>query len=265
MEHYVLVRTPSECDPYHATLDCPARTHHLPVLSTAFTDSRVLAETISRGPTARYAGVIVTSQRAVEAWSLASSSSLSPAAAGWSSVPFFVVGPATAAALEPVLPTPTPPLLGAASGSASRLASTITAHFPTPPPLPLLYLTGDKNSDSLPNTLALAGLATTRVQVYATLPTPDFELSLSAILDRIHQQHPHPTPPTVWFALFSPSGARLCLDALARLPAPGRVRLAGIGPTTREYVERERGLTLDAVAHSPDAVELVRAMRNAPP
>ena len=179
--HFVLVRTPhAEADPYHSTLGCPSRTHHLPVLTTSFTDTPTLAATIQLGPTERYAGVIVTSQRAVDAWSLASTGpSPDPQCstpASWCSIPFFVVGPATASALAPLLPSPPPAFFGSSTGTAALLAATIASHFPTPPPLPLLYLTGDKNRDTLPSALERAGLATHRVQVYETAVVDDFEI-----------------------------------------------------------------------------------------
>lgn len=282
MRHIILVRTPLEPiqqDPYHTTLcsHLSATPHHLPVLATTFLDHAALSSLISTGPDQRYSGVILTSCRSAEAWGHAASSTHS----SWSSIPFFVVGPGTRDAVLRLNPVPSPTLLGAGlTGSGEKLSSFIVAHFGgAVPELPLLYLVGDKNRDTIPRMLGEAGIGLVKQQVYETCPAGDVEARLEEIIDRIFEARTEGEEcPTIWFALFSPSGAKHCLGVLRtkdmlrcrrereELAAreqgelPPRIKLAAIGPTTRAYVEGEEGLFMHAVASSPDPLDLIRAM-----
>ncbi|KAL8291311.1 hypothetical protein RQP46_002289 [Phenoliferia psychrophenolica] len=291
--HFVLVRTPQpHSDQYHSTINLPSHTHHLPVLSFQPTNPTLLSSTILLGPTDRYSGVIITSQRAVQAWVSASPAPSSSPLANWDSIPFFVVGPATFTAIAK-LPGPIPQLVGATTGTGLVLANDILDHFSTssspPPTLPILYLTGDKNRETIPEVLEKAGFKLERQQVYETAVADDFEHRLDVLLHLISSSPSSPSPPseekTIWFALFSPSGAKPCVALLRQrgllppsasspssptLPEPTqksnhtfKVRLACIGPTTQSYLEDDEQLSVDAVALSPEPEELVRAIVNA--
>jgi uroporphyrinogen-III synthase len=153
-----------------------------------------------------YRGMIVTSQRAVEAYISAGvkaqdmlrsnnkTSSSSPTQ--WNRVPFFAVGPATASALRsvPLAPWLRPRLVmgGEATGTGDALARYVIRHFSTPAildeksdtatssqALPLLYLVGDKNASTIPDMLSQASpplgpIPHEELQVYETSPDPHF-------------------------------------------------------------------------------------------
>lgn len=153
-----------------------------------------------------YRGMIVTSQRAVEAYisagvraqevlrSKKKTSSSSPTQ--WNRVPFFAVGPATSSALRtvPLAPWLRPRLVmgGEATGTGETLARYVIRHFSTPSILdqnsdlrsaeqapPLLYLVGDKNASTIPDMLSQASPPTgpipyEELQVYETAPDPHF-------------------------------------------------------------------------------------------
>lgn len=153
-----------------------------------------------------YRGMIVTSQRAVEAYISAGvtaqdilrsnhkNSSSSPTQ--WTRVPFFAVGPATSSALRtvPLAPWLRPRLVmgGEATGTGETLARYVIRHFSSPSILdqssdlrpaerapPLLYLVGDKNASTIPDMLSAASPPTGPVpyeelQVYETSPDSHF-------------------------------------------------------------------------------------------
>lgn len=153
-----------------------------------------------------YRGMIVTSQRAVEAYVSAGvkaqevlrnnnkTSSSSPTQ--WNGVPFFAVGPATSSALRavPLAPWLRPRLVmgGEATGTGETLARYVIRHLSTPFILhpnshlhtaeqapPLLYLVGDKNASTIPDILSQASpptgpIAFEELQVYETAPDPHF-------------------------------------------------------------------------------------------
>lgn len=153
-----------------------------------------------------YRGMIVTSQRAVEAYTSAGvkaqdilrckgkTSSSSPTQ--WNRVPFFAIGPATSSALRtvPLAPWLRPRLVmgGEATGTGETLARYVVRHFSSPSILdqnsdlrsaeqapPLLYLVGDKNASTIPDMLSQAEPPTgpipfEELQVYETAPDPHF-------------------------------------------------------------------------------------------
>ncbi|SNX86345.1 related to HEM4 - Uroporphyrinogen III synthase [Melanopsichium pennsylvanicum] len=153
-----------------------------------------------------YRGMIVTSQRAVEAYISAGvraqeilrsnkeTSSSSPTQ--WNRVPFFAVGPATSSALRtvPLAPWLRPRLVmgGEATGTGEALARYVIRHFSTPSILdqnsdlrtaeqapPLLYLVGDKNAATIPDMLSSASPPTGPIpfeglQVYETALDSNF-------------------------------------------------------------------------------------------
>ncbi|KAI5480000.1 uroporphyrinogen-III synthase [Pseudohyphozyma bogoriensis] len=311
-QHLVLVRTPHSpltADPYHrcfastsSSSPVTSTPHHLPVLATSFTNAPALAHLVKGGPKGRYGGVIVTSARASDAWGRASAADRGEAeeaegGGGWDAVPFFVVGKGTRDALlkgdgrrNRIAEDK---VLGAEeTGTGDKLARFIVQHFAltagssTTTALPLLYLVGDKNKDTIEVVLRSAGIGVERLQVYETTKTTEFDEKLEGILDGIEVEEEEQV--VVWFALFSPSGSKHCLSALRRRgllplspsttldddespPPPTRlsrskrveVRLAAIGPVTKAFLEQEEGVEAHAMAESPEPEELLKALRGA--
>ncbi|GEM12550.1 uroporphyrinogen-III synthase [Rhodotorula toruloides] len=273
--HLVLVRTPQgplEQDPYRLALaslnTASALTlRHLPVLSTSFSNKDELVDVVLRvqkdGREA-YDGVIMTSARSVEAWSTAQTTlTSSPPSVNLPtpSIPFFVVGNPTRTNLARV-PVPPPPdlVFGAEeSGTGEKLASFILQHFTASsevPTLPrrrrrLLYLTGDKNRDTVPRILEEGGVELETLQVYATTRAPGFEADLDRILSEVENGDG-----LVWMVLYSPSGSKECL---AELRQRGLVHSASVHAP---FLEDER-IPVHAVADKPEPEALVLAVLDA--
>jgi uroporphyrinogen-III synthase len=170
--------TPPETDRYEAALTRASfRPLSLPLLETAFENLEHLSR-IVRGEAedGKVDGVIVTSARAVDACANAG------ADIDWRAMRFYVVGPATAAALLARLPNPPQDVRGTESGTAEQLARYIVQNATREERL--LYLTGDKNRETLPRivTEGLGEGALRELRVYATRGVRDFESSLKCVL-----------------------------------------------------------------------------------
>ncbi|TRM68448.1 tetrapyrrole biosynthesis, uroporphyrinogen III synthase [Schizophyllum amplum] len=246
-------------------------------------------------------GVIVTSSRACDAWKRAAQDiyPASSASNDWTTKPFYAVGHATATALREIADSPAAPrdVRGEESGTGEQLARFIvddvragdaTRGHPTR----LLYLTGDKNRDTVPKILAEAGVAFEPLQVYGTCGRPDFAGKLDEAVQRISAAD---DPWVVFFASSStdfalpflrqhfsfrqstslegsnaPSDAPVESEPLGvptsnRMPATHRTaRIAAIGPVSSDHISRELHLHVDAVATKPSPANLVDAIRAAP-
>ncbi|GAA6036177.1 hypothetical protein JCM8097_006817 [Rhodosporidiobolus ruineniae] len=280
--------------------------HHLPVLSTSLTNLDRLARVLEEGLEGAYDGVVMTSARSAEAWAAAAASldSTGSSPSSRDRTPFFVVGQGTRTALlQRTVERHRPreeDILGAdESGTGETLARFILAHYGEggagattkrgggtggergERARRLLYLTGDKNRDTLPSILSSSpspSISLDPLQAYATSTIPSFHASLASHLSALSSPSPTvsstPPPPSpaqeVWLALFSPSSAAplfASLRALSLLPPSSiaaisglRLRFVAIGPTTRDYVEQKEGVTVDATAERPEAVSLVKAV-----
>lgn len=178
----LLLRTPAtplESDRYEAALTRASfRPLSLPVLETTLENLEHLSR-IVRGEDdeGTVDGVIVTSARAVDACANAG------ADIDWRAMRFYVVGPATAAALLARLPNPPEDLRGTKSGNAEELARYIV-HDATREER-LLYLTGDKNRETLSRIVrdGLGEGVLRELRVYATRGVSDFESSLTRALE----------------------------------------------------------------------------------
>jgi uroporphyrinogen-III synthase len=243
-------------DPYHVALLAAGHTPtFVPVLDHVLVNSSQLRQLVQRGPAEHYAGLIITSQRAVEAWDVALRDVDAPLARPLTELPVFVVGPATAEALASTACPPRAVLGAASSGTGESLARFIGNHYASsPPPLPLLYLVGDKRRDVLPSILRDAGIALEELEVYRTDVRPSFEAELDVALDALQDVD------DASIVAFSPSGAKTAIPVLQRRGLLGRLRMVAIGPTTRDYLVEEMGVRVDAMALSPAAHGLVHAL-----
>ena len=73
---------------------------------------------------------------------------------------------------------------GEASGTGEQLGHFIVKEHPKSAK-PLLYLTGDKNRDTVPTLLTEGGVAFRPLQVYGTQPRRDFESALNSAVDAL--------------------------------------------------------------------------------
>lgn len=302
----------------------------IPLLTTAYPSTDQLAQLLATTPS--HQNVVITSARSIHALQLAldhlASINVEPDPA-WAVLNWFVVGRPTREALiklGPASRTGTAKwkisqahILGDECGCADNLGPFIIRHLtatsarptpvpstepirpqsptppePTPPPPPatILYLTGDKNRDTLDLHLAAGSadpgcptLQITRIRTYETAVAPDFPARLEAALAALSRTPHSPSaaplasPTALWIVLFSPSGAAAVVPELRRLglvspPTSGvetdgpvergfgpAVRLVAIGPTTRSALEGEQGVACAAMAATPDPEGVKEAIR----
>lgn len=112
--------------------------------------------------------------------------------ADWAKVPFYVVGDATARVLADIRETvgsyPYAPrdIRGAAdSGTSEKLARFILRDLRDAAGKTLLYLTGDKNRDTLPSVLDGGGVRLDSLQVYATRGSGSFAGDLRRVFESV--------------------------------------------------------------------------------
>jgi len=108
----------------------------------------------------------------------------------WTTVPFYVVGTTTGNVLRRMPASPFTPssrnIVGEGSGTGEALARLIIEDQSCrTTKLPLLYLTGDKNRDTLPKLIKAAGLDLEPLQVYGTRGSEHF----STEVKELFQQH----------------------------------------------------------------------------
>ncbi|TFK94145.1 tetrapyrrole biosynthesis uroporphyrinogen III synthase [Polyporus arcularius HHB13444] len=291
----LLLRSPSEdggFDKYEEAFRARGyRALSIPVLETVHTNIDKLSDIVRRGGLIseqrqgrerEYAGVIMTSGRACEAWRIVveqltvGDSDAREEAGGWSTIPFYIVGQATAAALSAIhdsFPSsryaPRDIRGAVESGSSERLAHFIASDLSARPDgaqgRKLFYLTGDKNRDTLPKILTDAGIEVESLQVYATQGSSRFEEDLGNALEGVQALDPDDDD-RWWIVYFAPSSAKHVLPTLRKqfdMPTTAKVegqkagtfrraRLAAIGPTTSTYLESELQLRVDVVAEKPN-------------
>ncbi|CDO69959.1 hypothetical protein BN946_scf184836.g33 [Trametes cinnabarina] len=283
----LLLRSPSEDggpDKYEEAFRARGyRPVSVPVLETVHKNLAKLSEVVRRGEVlfdasedTTYAGVIVTSGRACETWrtvvhDLSSSSSSSEAthqAPDWSTVPFYAVGAASASALFSIgtaYPSssyaPRDIRGGAESGTAEKLAHFILsdlARTPSRESKTLLYLTGDKNRDTLPKILNEGGLELDSLQVYATQASSRFEEDLKSVFE---EAAPEPAEQW-WIVYFAPSAAKAVAPTIDKYfdlratdghstSAKRAARIAAIGPTTLTFLREDLKMEVAVVAKTP--------------
>ncbi|TIB98793.1 tetrapyrrole biosynthesis, uroporphyrinogen III synthase [Wallemia mellicola] len=222
----------------------------IPVLRSISVDIPRLRELIHKSAH-DYDAVLVTSQRAVQAWKEASIGIDSPIS--WSNIPFYSVGPSTSNALQTLKDTINPDLAprdvlgGEESGNGNQLAEYILSREEKP--RRILYLVGDKTASELSNILQDHGVEITRLQVYATQQIASEEIETT-----LKQKE---CTDTVWSVIFSPSGANVIVPAIKNLKLD--TKLASIGPTTTRRLQ-EMHMDVDAMPARPDARQLTEEM-----
>lgn len=249
-------RGSEESDPYCEVLTAAGyECAFIPVLGHVLRNQLQLRAAIEEQ---QYSGIIFTSQRAVEAWKEALPRVRSQTCTNWRDAPCYVVGPTTASMLQAIEGQHAPRVVCGAeqSGTSETLAGYITTRLAAAAPAhPLLYLTGDKRRENLPDILSKASIPLEELVVYETAPLPDFSVRFRASLDRLAEVE------SAWIALFSPSGANLALPILHETGLAGRVKLATIGPTTRDHLADVMQLQAHAMAATPQAADLANAIK----
>lgn len=286
MSNVLLLRAADQGSPDRYEDAFRSRGYHpisVSVLETVIVGHEELARVLSIGPEKQsLCGVIITSQRAVEAWSgaaqaLINKTPLRPESDWWS-VPFYAVGETTSAALRNLcekisLYTPRDIRGGSDTGTAERLAGFILNDLPSDGTgRKLLYLTGDKNRDTLPKILESAGVALDPLQVYATQGSSMFPHDLSLALECVKEEGLS----WGWIVYFAPSVAEFVTPILRNhfaLPVVNsstedcthfsehhHVKVATIGPTTASFLQQTLKLSVAVTARNPKADDLADAV-----
>ncbi|KAL1867836.1 hypothetical protein VTK73DRAFT_3917 [Phialemonium thermophilum] len=225
------------------------------------------ARRIGKEPGYSYGGLVFTSQRAVEAFTDILQNNGEDE--GWPylrDIPVYSVGPATTRALNAALKNLPLAIVGDHTGNGENLARFIQEHYAEwyrdqPERPPLLFLVGEKRSDSIPKILMDERLPQNQrirvdeIVVYKTGVLgsfkDDFDAALNATFDS----------PMRWVVVFSPSGCDSMLRGLDLLDERTgkskadisfrKTRIATIGPTTRNYLRTTFNFEPDVCASSP--------------
>lgn len=305
MPNVILLRSPAESqpDPYESTLLAASlNPYSIPALETSFTHLSDLQSLVSLGPQAKdYAGVIITSKRSCEAWTTAAKNqlaSLSPndvsrselkaSLVAWTKVPFYVVGKGTAAALEEFRElclesgvNSTLDIRGQETGTGEQLAHFILEDIRGDRDSNnLLYLTGDKNRDTVSKILSseeakASNITLHTLQVYETHGSTGFERNLGSVMTQVtHKEKDN----IWWFVFFAPSSSQFAYpmlsehfqfipkdspsvsNATSALPI---ARVAAIGRVTSAFLEEELKVRVDAIAAKPSPEALAAAISSA--
>jgi len=230
----ILLRSAEAPDPYVRAFEkVGVRAVCKPVLAFDFPNEEALRHRL-RSPE-RYGGVVATSPRVGRALHRVFDDEGTVHTA-WEGRSAYAVGPKTADELRELAFE----VEGEDTGSAAALADRIAE---TGPPGPLLFLSGNRRRDDLPDGLRESGIDFEELVVYETRARTDLSL-------------PPPGDET-WLVFFSPSG----LEAAQQAGVGGltEYRLATIGPTTAAALE-EAGLTPEAVAETPSPEGVVDAI-----
>ncbi|KAG5350131.1 hypothetical protein C0989_012530 [Termitomyces sp. Mn162] len=278
MANVLLLRAPSHGheDRYQTTFaEAGYQSISVLVLETISTNLPTLKDIIKNGPAAdNLDGVILTSARPCEVWKSAVGDLIDSSAGvgdSWSSTPFYVVGRATASALAEVRQTYgqtpyTPEIIcGESSGTGERLAQYIRDL--TIKPKRLLYLTGDKNRDTVPSILGEAGIEIYSLKVYETQGSPTFEKDLKHALSQANTAFHR-----WWIVHFAPSAANFVTpilgdhfsfgsgDPLKEILSKPTPRVAAIGSVTAAFLRDELKIHVHVAPPKPTPQDLVAAI-----
>ena len=210
-----------------------------PVLSFRFPHQDVLRQRLAAPDD--HAALIATSARAVEAVRRVFEANPS-VHERWQGRRAFAVGPATAQRWRTLGLRPEGESAGDAAALAVHIASVVQ---PTGPPL--LFLSGNRRRDTLPDGLAARTIPYEEQEVYVTVPRDDLVLPTA--------------DEATWLVFFGPSGLAALRQSNASV-APCRV--AAIGRTTAAAL-REAGISVEAVAGTPSPEGLVASIQRARP
>ncbi|CAA7262699.1 unnamed protein product [Cyclocybe aegerita] len=174
----------------------------------------------------------------------------------------------TATALREVFSTfglPDPDIRGQTSGNAASLGPFILEDL-RQRPAKLLYLTGDKNRDTISRILTEGGISLEPLQVYETRGSSTFESSLATALAPCPKSGKH-----WWIVFFAPSAAAFVTPILRKyfilesrnsesqglLPS----KIAAIGQTTDAFLQEDLHLHVAAMAQKPAPENLISIIK----
>lgn len=232
----ILLRSADDPDPYvQAFQEIGLRAGCQSVLRFVFPYDEALRDRLAERD--RYGGLVATSPRAARALRSVLDD-METVDKKWAGVPVYVVGQKTAGEFRALGFD----VRGAHTGNAAALASWIAdAHEEGP----LLFLSGNRRRDTLPEGLTEAGVPFDEQVVYETKIRSDVSLPAAAS--------------NAWLVFFSPSG----VEAVRRSEVTtDEYRCAAIGPTTAGIL-RDMDVRVAAVADTPSPEGVVTAITSA--
>lgn len=243
----VLLKTKSTpSDPYEHAFEQRGLTPlFVPVLSHAIVNEDVLLAKLQSIDD--FSGMIITSQRSVEAVGEAVQSLNSAQVDRLLQMPVYTVGPATCQAITNIGFTN---VLGSESGNGDALATYILDRRGEEAK-PLFFIVGDKRRDIITKRMAAAQVALEELVVYETVTASSFPADFEAAVAQAGST-------LEWLVFFSPAGADVALEYVRK--TGNRTKIATIGPTTQEYLVQQWQMEPAVVAPKPDATSLVGAL-----
>jgi len=233
----ILLRSANEPDRYvRAFSQAGLQARCEPVLTFAFPYGEALRDRLHQRR--RFAGIIVTSPRAVRALRRVFDD-VGTVHAEWEGTPAYVVGPKTGERIQNLGFK----VRGEDCGTAEALVEYLAQQDLQ---RPLLFLSGDRRRDAVPEGLRAKNVSFEEQVVYETHFRSDLTLP--------------PAESDAWIVFFSPSG----LNAVRRASGVSlsEYRYAAIGPTTAKAL-RDHGLEVEAVADTPSPDGLMAALKDA--
>ncbi|KAF8448501.1 tetrapyrrole biosynthesis, uroporphyrinogen III synthase [Kalaharituber pfeilii] len=244
---------------------------NLDTVGRIITEGRILG--FGRGNSeAEYGGIIITSQRAVEALASVLGTLKDTISPDSSTHPIYVVGPATQISVVS-LGFPASNVHGADCGNGAALAQFIVNHYKLPKKL--LFLVGEIRRDVIPKTLTGAGKTVDEVVVYDTEVMSSFrEDFIQALKLGDAGDISSDSGRVRWVVIFSPTGSETAMEVLGRTKSSStavadsgrttrngkRTYVATIGPTTAAHLQDVIGIEPDAVAGKPSPEGLWESM-----
>lgn len=244
----ILLKTKSiPKDPYESIfIEHGYNPYFVPVLDHAMTNLDALGIACGSAPT-KFSGLIVTSQRSVEAIGSILPGLQSSAQTELFQLPIYTVGPATCRAIQNLGFTN---VQGSECGNGDALASYILAHRSPDEKRPLFFAVGDKRRDIITKRMAAAGIVLEEMIVYETISAATFSEDLKRVLEQVESVD--------WLVFFSPAGADIALDYIRS--SKTTTKIATIGPTTEDYLVKQWQVIPTVVSRKPDPQSLVSAL-----
>lgn len=244
--------TPREDDYHKVLLDAGFKPFSIPVLSFKFENQQELVQKLEKS--GDYGGMILTSQRAVEAIEKCVTDIISQEvwrtkmAKIWQQKCIFVVGKATRNAASDKLGLESS---GFEAGSAESLVPIILQAV-EPGSNPLLFPCGNLRRETIPVEMAKAGIVLDGVQAYTTCADPKIKESLKDFV----MEKGFPS----YAVFFSPSGVTFTEEILSGLSGwHENVKLVAIGKTTAEAM-KSKSWNVTAVAEKPSPQALAQCI-----
>ncbi|KAF3934581.1 hypothetical protein ABW20_dc0100571 [Dactylellina cionopaga] len=233
----------------------------------------------AEGGKRRFGGLVITSQRAVEALSgildELKESNESLITSFLSTTLIYVVGPATRNALIN-LGFSAVNVLGEESGNGAALADFIIDDY-REGCQDLLFLTGETHSTTIPSRVPEklkeemgVDMKVDEVVVYKTGVVEHFEDEFRGWLDKLDDvqkengKNEKDEREVRWIVVFSPTGTDAALKVVAEKEEKGlncKYKICTIGPTTTDFMEQAFKRRPDAIARTPSPEGLLEAMK----